>query len=105
MRFLATLIGSIIIGFLSLVSSVSFLNFISIIRSGSIGPGGGFSVGIFGVFTSVILTFWLLVVTIMMWEKIRRTQNLNWPIGRGHMIAVFAWASSVAALAFKIYKH
>ena len=105
MKFIATLIGSIILGFLSLVASINILNYISIVRSGSIGPGGGFSVGYFGLFSSFILTLWLLIATTMGWEKIRRQNNSKWPIGRAHVIAVLAWASSVAALAFEIYKH
>ncbi len=101
-RYLAAYFGSIVMSVVLAVVSMNVLDWISISRHGNIGVGGGWSIAMFSLFSSIVLLLALLISTGMIHRQSISSDSPAWPIGRGHVISCAAWASIVAIFALAI---
>lgn len=92
-RQLSVYLACISFGVFSLWGTINFLDWLSFSRHGDVGPGGGFSVVIGGVFLSIAWTVLLLLSTLMAHKRFISTNSPTWPVSLNHVVAFILWFS------------
>lgn len=101
-RQLTVYVASVVLGIVSLPGSIHFLNWLSVSRHDSIGPGGGFSIAIGSTFLSILLTMSLLLSTVMAHKRNLFESSLTWPISCNHLAVLTLWLSVILFLGVSV---